>query len=173
MCGEWMCGVWTCGEWMCELHLVFWTGTVRGGVEKHLKGILRPVSQAIPPRSLVGVPDETTVTVLTCPIQSMVLPYMFGRSQGDILGELVPVQRSDRLGTGSSKGYAQSLNIHRLHSGPPQYVVCSHPYLPIHNPYPYISTCSQDHREICWERWHLFRGVIGQAQAVPRDMLSH
>ena len=25
----------------------------RGGVEKHLKGILRPVSQAIPPRSLV------------------------------------------------------------------------------------------------------------------------
>ena len=34
-----------------------------GGVEKHLKGILRPVSQAIPlddPATFLGVPDEAS-----------------------------------------------------------------------------------------------------------------
>ena len=48
----------------------------------------------------------------------------FGRSQGDILAYVAPVQRSDRQGNSLTKRYDQSLNCHRLHSGPPrtQYV---------------------------------------------------
>ena len=46
-------------------------------------------------------------------------PAPSSRSPGDMLGEMAPVQRCDRPGTSSTKGYAQSLNIHRLHQDPP------------------------------------------------------
>ena len=55
----------------------------------------------------------------------------FGRSQGDILAYVAPVQRSDRQGNSLTKRYNQSLNCHRLHSGPPQ-TWCVHTHtLPI------------------------------------------
>ena len=43
----------------------------------------------------------------------------FGRSLGDILGEMAPASRLGRQVNGVTYGYAQSWNIHRLHPDPP------------------------------------------------------
>ena len=61
----------------------------------------------------------------------MVKPYMSRRLQGDIIGEVAPVSRSGDWVSGVTKRFAQSCNMCRLHSSPPQYVWRSHPYAPI------------------------------------------
>ena len=60
----------------------------------------------------------------------------------------------------------------RLHSSPHQCAGYSHPYLPIRNPYPYISTCSGDRREIFWEMWYLLQGLESEGMGLPRDVSS-
>ena len=60
----------------------------------------------------------------------------------------------------------------RLHSSPHQCAGYSHPYLPIRNPYPYISTCSRDRREIFWEMWYLLQGLESEGMGLPRDVSS-
>ena len=47
------------------------------------------------------------------------LAINFGRSLGDILGEMAPASRLGRQVNGVTYGYAQSWNIHRLHPDPP------------------------------------------------------
>ena len=60
----------------------------------------------------------------------------------------------------------------RLHGSPPLYAGPSHPYSPIHNPYPYISACSGDRREIFWEMWYLLQGLESEGLGLPRDVSS-
>ena len=58
----------------------------------------------------------------------------------------------------------------RLHGSPPLYAGPSHPYSPIHNPYPYISVCSGDQREIFWEMCYLLQSLESEGMGLPRDV---
>ena len=62
----------------------------------------------------------------------------------------------------------------RLHGSPPLYAAGpSHPYSPIHNPYPYISACSGDQREISWEMCYLLQSLESEGMgSLPRDVPS-
>ena len=60
----------------------------------------------------------------------------------------------------------------RLHGSPPLYAGPSHPYPPIHNPYPYISVCSGDQREIFWEMCYLLQSLESEGMGLPRDVPS-
>ena len=69
----------------------------------------------------------------TPPIKSTAVPTAdFGRSQGDILGEVAPASRLGRQVNGVTKRYAQSWNLHRLHPGP---LLLVHTSMTIHLPY--------------------------------------
>ena len=75
-------------------------------------------------RVLSSTVEVTSGYCLNLPHTKYGFTIHFGRSQGDILAYVAPVQRSDRQGNSLTKRYNQSLNCHRLHSGPPrtQYV---------------------------------------------------
>ena len=61
---------------------------------------------------------------------------------------------------------ADFMAAHHTYAGP------SHPYPPIRNPYPYISACSGDQREIFWEMCYLLQGLESEGMGLPRDVSS-
>ena len=77
---------------------------LQGGVEKHLKGILRPVSQAIPPRSLVCLTKHLSSSTL--------LKGRLGRESKAVRNPKAGHPLSHRLAW--STGACSSVAVHHL-----------------------------------------------------------